>query len=272
MPFHVIEDRMIVELPTKNGVLNLIFDTGSNISLIDSITARKKDLKFGSRFYISTTFKSFPCFDTDFDIGEPFPKMKWKIIDFKNEKLIINCHIDGLIGAQELIRLGETEIDFKNQVVIIGKEFDDTYSKKKSFDISNANKSKNGLGIYFSELASIEDSILLSSSHCRKLNLIIDTGCKYGLAFIVQDSLIMNDFKIKNANYNLFGIDSEIAFSRVKSKSFNSKSFIAPIFVDPKKTEIINNNFYGLLGIPFLKKFDKIIFDWSNRKISFINN
>jgi hypothetical protein len=268
LPFDIIEDHLVVHLEANGEILNLIFDIASNVSMIDSAKAKELNLTFG----LKTQYNNVTQYYTDFDIGEPFSEFIWLITDFEQESRRINYRLDGLIGADSLIKMSDTEVDFENKKIVIGAQFNASYDSQIFFDISSANKATKGLGVHFPKSASITDTIQFNSSTSKKMDLIVDTGCKYGFAFIGKDSTLIDSLLLYFDDYSLFNNTERIGFTSARSNGLESNYHKSPLFFRPDDAEIMNNNFYGLLGVPILKKFDKIFFDWSNDKIFFIRN
>jgi hypothetical protein len=188
LPFQIIDDRMIVKLNTNIGNLNLVFDIASNVSMIDSAIAEKlskrgfnSQNKSDTRYFKGITIKA-----------NKIPEVKWIIKDFKQESKKINYPLDGLYGAYALIKQRNALIDFENKEIIIGSEFNFCIDSSLVFEMSSVNKSDKGLGILFPHLISIKDTINFKPTYSKKIELIVDTGSKYGFAFIAQDSSLID--------------------------------------------------------------------------------
>ena len=265
LPFKIIEERIIINLNTQNSSLNLIFDTGSNISLLDSTLAERLGLNFGAKTYIMSRISPIPCYNTNFKINDAFSMLDWKITNLKND----TAQIDGLFGAYNLIKSNCTEIDFKNQVIKINVINDKKINSGVSFDLIDINKSVEGLGKYFPKLPAIQDTVRFATNSCRLVDLIIDTGSKFGVAFITGDTVNIKNIISFEENYQFLDYNKMIEFSKASWPSSDSIFYDAPMFYIPEETRIMNNDFYGFLGIPVLKKFDSIIIDYDNNRILF---
>lgn len=266
LPFQLIDDRMIVRLNTNIGKLNLVFDIASNVSMIDFAKAEEfsksgfnSQNKSDTRYFKGIKIK-----------GNKIPDVKWIIKDFKQESKKINYPLDGLYGAYALIKQRNVLIDFENKEIVIGSEFNFCIDSSLVFEMSSVNKSDKVLGTLFPHLISIRDTINFKPTYSKKIELIVDTGSKYGFAFIAQDSTLIDSIFLFVDDYTLWGDMNNIGFTLARSNGLDSNFYKSPVFIRPGDTKMFSNKFYGLLGIPVLKKFDKIYFHWSSQKIIFL--
>lgn len=267
VPFEIVNDRMIAKLETDETTLNLIFDVASNVCMIDSTKANNLDFKFGFNKPaddLSSYFKAFSG-------KNALPKTHWIVKEFKHESERLNYNLDGLFGAYSLIKNNNTVIDFKQKIIIIDTCLNpSSYFDQISFEISTVNKSKNGLGTHYPKLLSINTTIQFDSILTKSMDLIIDTGSKYGVALICNDSTLIDSILLYKDDYSIFNSTKKIGFTSSIIGALSPFYYKTPIFFRPEDTAIMNNNFYGLIGIPILKNFDKIYIDWTTERVYLI--
>ena len=104
LPFILTDNQIIVQIETNSCPMNFIFDTASNLSVIDSLIAIKLNLQFESKIMYSTVSgRSVPAYYTNFNLNDKLPDLRWCIadIDFSTEQNL--CKISGMIGASDII-------------------------------------------------------------------------------------------------------------------------------------------------------------------------
>lgn len=271
LPFEITKNRLMVKVRTNSDTLNFIFDSASTTSVIDSTIARKYNLKFGAKSQFSTLGGEIPSYNTEFELWENTSNMNWVIFAMDKISEEIGCHVDGLIGAHSLICDNIIEINFNNHEIQIGNNISVPKDIDNYTSLFSANKSNSGLGKYLPKFPAIRKTVLINKNYFIDIDLIIDTGSKFGLSFISGDSIDVRPYISSINNYNGLRGDIKIGFCKAQiTNVLNKDCFEAPIFVNQRNSKLFNNKLFGLLGVPFLKQHEKIILNWPEKKIIFI--
>lgn len=273
--FTIINNRIVIEVDYCDTQLNFLFDTGSNISIIDSAVSAELGLPMYHSVKIPSLIGSIPSFRTEFNLFKDNPNMNWVISQFTSIHENDKKKIHGLIGAYGLIKSNIVEINFEKNIINIENQNLATdflcNEKTNSYPLESVNKSDKGLGIYFPNYPSIRDTIVFNKKTSIPIDLIIDTGSRFGLAFIAKDSTIIKCIETYEDDYSIFNKTKKVKYceallnGKIKSTLYN-----CPVFVNVSKAEIMNNRFFGLLGVPFLKRYKKVIIMWHERKLVLI--
>jgi len=269
-PFTVIENRIIIHIDT----LNFIFDTGAPISLLDSTLGRKIGAPFNNDYYINTPPGLISVISTDFRLSQ-FPDSKnWGLMPFDSIDRSLGYRVHGIIGAANVLINKIIDINFKNEIIsIYAYDVNPNNCPAINYELIANNNSLNNesIGRFFPISPAMTLPLIFNQNDTIITNLIIDTGCQYAFAFISNDSTIINSISKEKKEYtNIKGFTSKINYGKVSYKNTNQNIIsFSPIFYSPSLTNPINNNFYGLLGVPFLQQFERIIINWPKRKICF---
>lgn len=270
--FSVIGNRIILHIDT----LNFIFDTGANISLLDSTLARKIDLPFNNEFHLNTPGGVVSVISTNFSYSQ-FPGIE--IIGLMPLDTIaqsLGCRVHGFIGAANVLVNNIIDINFKTEIIsIYTNDVNPNICSGVEYElIANNNRiNHESIGSAFPISPAIKLPLIFNKTDTIKTNLVIDTGCQFAFAFITKDSTIINSISKGEKEYtSLNGVTSTISYGKVSYEENNQCEFsFSPIFYAPSINNPINNNFFGLLGVPFLRKFERIVINWPKRKICFSN-
>lgn len=270
--FKLIGERIIIEIETENGKLNFIFDTASNVSAIDSSLAKKHAMSFGEMVSFPSNEGPLTGYYTNLNIFKSLTGLSCVIFPFDEISKNLNYKVHGLIGVAKIVEKNVIEIDFMNNVVSIGGTTEKSIEGHKLIQLNSVNRAYDGIGKFLPKLASIRDTIEFNNSHSEVIDLVIDTGSKFGLVFYSNDSLQINKLKSSIGTYKLINIERQIAYCYASlSDSFlQSEIYSAPIFHDPSILPKFSNSFFGLLGVPFLKTYKRIIIDYPHRELYLI--
>lgn len=259
---------MIIEIETKKGKFNFIFDTASNISIIDSTLARKLNLPFGKKSSFPSLEGALPGYRTIFEIFEPMNDLSWITLPFDTVSKNLDYKIHGLIGTYGIVLQNVVEINFVDSIICIGGTIEKSNKVQRAIQLNSINNANDRIAKYFPKYASICDTIEFNNSYMEVIDLIIDTGSKFGLVFLTSDSIQINRLKNNIDTYKLISRERKIAYCNARVSGFLlSELYSAPIFYDPLISSLYKNSFIGLLGIPFLSKYQKIEIDYPDRKL-----
>lgn len=269
--FEIVGNRIVVQTENSGVKLNLIFDTASNVSILDSTVATDLKLHFGTETQTLWITGNLPGYSTYFEFYNPLLSTNWIIVNMNSVSENLDFPIHGLIGASNLLISKTIEIDFENSEIRIDENNSESVKSGISLELIACNKSIDGLGKAFPQFPAIECNINFNDSISKKVNLIIDTGCQYGLLFFSNDSITINKIISSINNYKLFNTSKKVGFCDVDIGSGILEGiWSAPLFLDKSSTSLMNIEFYGLLGVPILKQYKMIILDWSKKKVYFI--
>ena len=271
LDFILIKNRIVIKVESNNVVYKLLFDTGSNISIIDSIKASQLNLPFLMQTGIPTPGGITKASFTKFDLFKEF-NISWAIASLNNLSPLRKYKIDGLLGVKDILMNSVLGIDFKNKKIHISYPDQAIDKKFHSISLKNGNRSQDsGLGRFFSALPVFEGNIIFEDNKSERVDLFIDTGCHYNFAVITQDSSVIKSYTNKSKEYYLFnGSKRLISFGNVSINGFiKSNRAEVPFFYDPFFLKIHENELIALLGVPFLKKYKNIIINWPERVVNF---
>jgi len=263
--FTLIKNRIVMKVETDNGILNLLFDTGSNLSMLDSTIASNLNLPFLSETYPHTTAGSIKAYNIEFHIFDEY-KLSWVSTSMNYQSKLLNYPIHGLLGVHNILKKEFIDIDFENQKIHIGNSKPKLINSFYPIVLKNGNRSVSGLGSAFPSLPSIEGMMTFKNKSIE-IDLLIDTGCHYDFALISQDSLIIKSFANKTEDYFLMNGDKTLI--HFGNACISSKIKIScgykPFIYDPSVFFIYNCESFGLIGIPTLKKCKRIIINWPEK-------
>lgn len=269
LSFKVKENHIIVESHTKYGVLNFILDTGSSISLIDSLIAHKFNLPFINKINMFTIGGNITGYYTEFQI---YPSInRWVISDTRALSQEHDYPIHGILGINNLVTNNIIEFDFEKRRVFIHSKDSlkiiPAGTKILGLVASN-NKTDNGLSKCFPIYPAINFPVIINDSTTKKINFIIDTGSKYAVALIINDSLLINEIAlIKDIYVTSSSERRKISYCKTSLISdLNINNIYTPIFYDPFNSDKVS----GLIGVPLLKSYKRVIINWPDKKILFV--
>lgn len=264
--FDIIQNRLILKIEMKGENFNFLFDTGANQSIIDYDFAnelgmpilRKETLPtLGGKIYGFTTT------DTTFNI---YPNMRWIIAPLSFDIDSSNFRIHGMIGASELINRHMVDINFETKILSIDPKID----LKNYIEINlegPSNKNSSGIEKYLPKFPTIMTSINICNHLFQNVKLIIDTGCKYDIAIVANDSSMIKSFEVERRSYKSLNKSTiNVVYSDVQLLDTHLKNIqtTSPIFFDGN-----GKNLFGLLGVKYLKKYNQVIINYPNMKIYF---
>ena len=264
--FIIVENNIVVKVETDNGILNLLFDTGSNLSILDSTVASHLNLPFLSETYMPTPVaRSIKVYNTEFHLFDEY-NLHWVITSMSYQAKSLNYPIHGLFGVKNVLKKEIIDIDFENHKIHIGNPSLMLINSFYSINLINVNRSVSGLGIAFGPLPGIRGSMAFGNNKSIAINLVIDTGCHYDFALISQDSLLVK-FANKREDYFLMnGVKTLLSFGKVcVSSKIKISCGYKPFFYNPTLSVKYMSESIGLIGIPTLKKCKRIIINWPEK-------
>jgi hypothetical protein len=264
--FTLVKNRIVMKVETDNGILNLLFDTGSSLSILDSTIASHLNLPFASETLIPTTAGSVKAYNTKFNLFDEY-NLSWVLASMSYQSKSLNYPIHGLLGVKNILKKEMIDIDFENQKIHFGNSSSKLINSFYPISLINANRSVSGLGIAFGPFPAIDGNLSFGKNRSIGIDLVIDTGCHYDFALITQDSLIIKSSANKTEDYFLMNGDKRLL--NFGNACISSKIKIVcgykPIFYDPRTINIYNSESIGLIGIPTLKKCKRIIINWPEK-------
>lgn len=268
VPFQLVADRIVATIEYEHESCNFIIDTGSSLSIVDSIFASNLSLKFGEKTKLQTIIGEVPCYTTDFQLWENFLQKNWKILSFYQESQRLGIQIDGLIGALSIAQHYNMLFDFENQMITIDHNIEVSSNNAIRYKLISFSNSSSILSKYFTPLLVINEKVLINNKYNHFMNLVIDTGCRYGLALVVDDSTTIRNNSVLSTEMELHGWTKRYNFCKTKiNGKYDSDIHMSPFLYSPKHTQLMNNKQFGLLGPPALKKFKKILIDTKDNEL-----
>jgi len=233
MKFNYINNHIVIPIDTKNGIKNVVLDTGNptftvlNDETINEISFCGVDFKLGPNFMVN-----------------PFRQM----INWEQISDIVQTEIHGFIGFDFLSNYNLI-IDLKNNEIIISDDNDGFYLSKIDFFMN--------IPIIRMKIQDIE------------INAIFDTGAMYSIVntnyinFLINKNKTINDY-----NPMLGKFTADLFEGNIKIKDFVIEN--AVIACSPKydiaMQMVQGKNINGFLGISTLN--DKIIFlSYKNKQL-----
>lgn len=290
--FSIVNNRVILNIVTsKDENLNFLFDSASNDFLLDSVTALKynlvdKNSTIHKLQFVNGTidFKEFE--NKNFFKDSLLNKIyrSGKIVSIRGKDIGLSIPVNGVIGINRIMEKYILCLDFENGKLNISSHL---VNNNKSFYytdlIYSDNQHSNGLSKYYHSLSSVKIRFKLTNTVSIITNARFDTGCNKEFVVFSSDN-IDSLFKITNRKVNIINRKISLGSETHKVYEFKADSVI----IDDKLgytnkliqvTEIgkgampefgdLQNT--SLIGTPFLKNFKKIILNFPEKKIFFIN-
>lgn len=264
--FKLVKNRIVIKVETDNGILNLLFDTGSNLSNLDSTIASRLNLPFLSETYIPTPAGSIKAYNTKFHLFDGY-NLSWVSTSMSYQSKSLNYPIHGLLGVKDILQKEMIDIDFENRKIHFGNSSSKLIDSFYPIFLTNANRSVSALGIAFGPFPAIEGNLSFGNNKSIGINLVIDTGCHYDFALISRDSSIFKSYVNKSEDYFLLSGEKRLlAFGNAcVSGKIKIGCGNKPFFYDPSVFYIYNSESIGLIGVPTLKKCKRIIINWPEK-------
>ncbi len=264
--FKLIGGHMIVVAKTNNRTLNLLFDTGSSLSIIDSLKALQLNLPFLAKTCIPTPGGIFSGYTTNFDLFNEY-NTDGVVMSMRHLSRLLKYPIDGLLGAQCILQKKIIDIDFEHHKIYIRDISPKIKKKFYSICLKNGNRSQDsGLGRFYSMLPVFEGEITFKGNFSEKVDLAIDTGCHYDFAVTSQDSSIIKNYA--NGPHDYFSLNGKKELIYFGNACINGthKTNVTdiPFFYYPT-LNIYKNELMVLVGPLTFKKNKRIIIDWPER-------
>ncbi|NVO11070.1 MAG: hypothetical protein HXX16_14000 [Bacteroidales bacterium] len=278
-PFEICQDRIVIHYPVKDTSLKFIFDSGSNLNIINLDKAHLLNAKFSDEVNkINVSYFDLKLKRTNY-IDENIFGGRWCSID-KYLILKTECNIDGLVGASELLKKYTIDICFaENLIKIIDRNAKPTCSA--NIEVLAIDKPSKGyetdVSLFTGNAVSVSGEILLSDTSKINTQFLIDTGSKFEIALMVTDSSIIRNLSCGKEKYdNFIGLKKVLDYTFLKYRLFknqyssNIKAFI--FYQEPNIFSIFGSRKIGaLLGIPFLKRYESVIIDNFEKKLYLVN-
>ncbi|MBI9064262.1 MAG: hypothetical protein JEZ14_19920 [Marinilabiliaceae bacterium] len=265
--FKLQENYIIIEANTEFDTLNLIFDTGSNLSLLDTQIANKMNLIPENKMQLSVISGLITGYTTDFEL---YNCKNWTIVNLGSIIKKMNYPIHGLLAASDLLVNNCVEIDFLARKIYVGK-LDSTRLHPLSYEVNPLvalnKKTDKGFSKYLPPSPSVNWNVQINNE-VREIDLMIDTGCGYEVALISNDSAVIQDITSYKDFYNTIN-DTKRQNSYCKISLPKEPNVIyenTPIFY----CHYCSSNISGLLGTAFLKRYHKVILDWPTKRAFFV--
>jgi TM2 domain-containing membrane protein YozV len=271
--FKVVDNIIIIEYYINNQKFNLLFDTRSDITILDSAKAENARLIVQVKPHLLSLLTSNIIVYDIYNEFNEFPVL------VASSKGFHKLPFDGVLGASKIMLENTIEIDFvKNRITIVDsipqlEKNLSNYLKLMMLDSKNDSPKKNYMGV----IPSITGKIFTNDSIIQTA-FIINTGCRMETVILISDSLLIRKISDKKRSYsNIFSEKKIVDFCKINyqldnnNKKYNSQSYIFQYNSGPFST-IGYKSIGVLLGVPFYKKFKSIIIDWPEKKLYLNNN
>lgn len=280
-PFEVHHEGIIIKYQVKDTSLKFIFDTGSDLNIIPLEKAHLFNAKYCNEFriinlgYLNLKLTSANAIDENI-FGQ-----KRCLINKKN-LLTPEYNVDGLVGASGLLNKYIIDICFKDNLI---KFFNHETFIKPSYsadlielDIDKPSKGyETDASLLTADAASVSGEILISDTSKITTQFLIDTGSRFEIALMINDSSIIRQLSVGKEKYeNFFGYSKELNYTFLKYKLLKDqyspkiKSFI--FYQEPSIFSIFGARKIGvLLGLPFFKRYKSVIIDNLDKKLYLVN-
>ncbi len=276
-PFEICQDRIVIHFPVKDTSLNFIFDSGSNLNIINLDKAHLLNAKYSDEVNaINVGYFDLKLKKTNY-VDENIFGRRWCSID-KYKTLKTECTIDGLVGASELLKKYTLDICFTDNLIkIIDRNVLIKPSCSPNIEVLAIDKPSKGyetdVNLFTGNAVSVSGEILLSDTSKINTQFLIDTGSKFEIALMVTDSSIIRKLSSGKEKYeNFIGLSKVLDYTFLKYRLFknqyssNIKAFI--FYQEPNIFSIFGSRKIGvLLGIPFLKRYESVIIDNFEKKL-----
>jgi len=274
IPFTINEyNRIILHYPIKNNMLNLVFDSGATINVLDSALARKLDFAVANNSKIALISTSANVnFRATIPIGKQMFKQdsifwgSWLNSNMKETSamLTLGKYVDGIVGYYNDYIL---ELDFKKNKLLIWDSLPSKYfesSKPAQVKLVDSNYGVVTSKRYGAHSLCMKTEMTFLDTLNLYPNMIIDTGNPLYLCLEVFESSLFNKL---------------VEFRRTKAESQKTISLRIPeLEIDTSfhKTYTVSHleknaaNPYrsavgGLLGVSFLRRYKRVILDRKNQ-------
>lgn len=272
MDFSIIDNSMIVDYPINGVNFKLIFDTGSGITILDSIKSEKAGLKFKNEMTLPLLANKLEAYILDY--WDPIIIMSIatsQIYNFKGKKK----GIDGILGVEDLFLKNTIVLDFEQKQIhaIKSNNFQPDTSNFYTITLLSSNLEQNIKRKSLFGETPCASGILVSKDTTINTMFYIDTGSRHEIVLLIKDSLDINNMSVGKKKYSsLFqkakAYDYTITKYKINGykKNFYSKAYM---FKDDmgEYSMFGSKPFGALLGLPFLKKIKLVIIDWPARKL-----
>jgi predicted aspartyl protease len=232
----------------------LLWDTGAVSTLLFDIPASKK--KIAGYSFINESFTNKSKFASIY-FSEEFQhdslrieNLYFSVFNFnKSSKFVKSLNISGILGM-DVISASNWLIDFGKERIEANNLF-----------VENEHPV---VTIFFSSLEKPNVSITIDDS-IKIDNILFDTGSTSYLKLLPEDIQHINKVHNPVKEYSVFsaGLYSDsisehtFLYNQMKINGFSANLVT------------INQSSVRLIGLPFLKQFDKVFFDSHNKRISF---
>jgi len=271
LPLRICDNRILVEYEIFDKTMIMGFDTGSSINLIQ-MNSLPPDIELIGRGHINLGFFGAELYEIETPHQSYFGP-DWYAVNIN--AFDDGCQIDGILSGN-IIHEKVLEMDFKNGYLRIFKS--SLFIPDQAATVLDINPSWVDYETRFSftlkNVASISGSLLIKDTLNYNTQFLIDTGSKYEVSLLVNDSLLILELMTGEKKYtnHFFGFEKVSGYATVKYgiKNTDFKGVTdAYIFYEPYSIlSTFGKRPIGvLLGTPFFQKFEKVTIDLMNNKL-----
>lgn len=274
IPFYLNEiNRIILQYPIKNNMLNLCFDSAFPLNILDSALAKRLDFAVSNNSKVdSITTAGNITFGVNIPIGEQVFKQDsifwgiWMNSNMKETapKLELGENIDGIVGYCSDYKL---ELDFQKNTLKVWDSLPKKYLEAGNLvQVKLVDSDYGGTKLYRHGVhpLCIKSEMTFLDTLNLYPNMIIDTGNPQYLCLEVFESPLLNklvEFRRMKAEFqnttNLRIPELEIDTSFNKINVFPHLEANA---LNPYRSSI-----GGSLGVSFLRQYKRVILDRKNQ-------
>jgi len=266
IPFELIRNQIIIKGKVNNSeIVNLIFDSGSEISIIDSLFADTLGLLIDStaEMHCTSGIKSLNITTCDYKIcGFELKNTKNIISNFEQQSRILKIPIAGIIG-HDIFKSNIVKFDFINGIIKIFKSNYEYHNQDyQEFELTRG--------------PAIIAELTMQNGEKISGRYIIDTGSSGAVSIsrALIDNSTIDSLKASNKisySYDICG-NKQMHYKKQIANfmfgDFEMGSLLASISIAKKGIISDDSQYAGLIGMKVLKEFD-IIVDYRKSKIYF---
>jgi len=283
IPFHIVNNKIILEYSIKGKGVKLFFDTGSNGNIIDIQFSDKVGfLSYGKNRKNTNTTIGNDLFDVILPDDDIYYKDSvfncgWTLTDMNKTRKVFNLgnEVDGLVGINWQFNKFVVDLDFKNSQLRFWDSLPQDYLKNIKANKIDLIKTDFGREANYSCLLSdyscIKGSLTIADSIQLQPYFIFDTGCKGYATMAVYDSVILKVMlNYKKMMTRKYGDNYPTTRLQIPELAIDSPyvkiGVIEKCYVNYEKVNPFGNyKIGGLLGMDFFLQYERVLFDCKNR-------
>lgn len=288
IPFYLnSRNNIIIEYAIKGEKLKFLFDTGTNGNYIDiGVSDRLNFLSHPNNKKIPMTTIGNNQFEAVL-VESPYKadsvfNSDWLLTDMDKTREILNLDKDvsGIMGVDFKNNSFLLEIDFRNSRINFWNKLPEYYFNNKQVqktELINAdfNRENKTSGVLANHNCIKGDLYVADSLHLQPY-FTIDTGFDDYLILAVYDSALLNEMvSYKKTIIQKYGANYPTIQLKIDDLMIDTSLISTPVInkssIDYNDINVFGNyKLGGLLGLKFLLRYEKILFDRKNNFIYFM--